>query len=281
MRDWPRYHTVPASAPLGGVMEMPDWIVDDVLVGAKPAAFRLVVFLFRHGRQVTDHATGGRRVYWKGSHQSLCRVVGVSRRSLIDAEAELVEAGVLAVHAKTRPNALHAVSLPYDAPKGGAKFAPVLEADCPPHSGGVDHLKERSSFSSVASDTTTTTARSRVVEVMERLGVTRPASTVSRFGAGLCMAALLELDAANGRKRIENPAGYVFQLLVGGRLCADASDVERFARESAHWAFAVPPHLARVPRAAALLEADGTLDWTETLRAIDAELEARTGVQVG
>jgi len=72
-------------------MQLPDWVVDEVLAPAKPVAFRLVVMLYRHGKPLVDR-NGDRRTYWRGSTQQLARLIGASKRALLQAEAELQDA---------------------------------------------------------------------------------------------------------------------------------------------------------------------------------------------
>lgn len=212
-------------------MELPDWIVDDVLVGAKPASVRLVISLFRHGHTVTDNRTGGQRAYWKGSHQSLCRVVGVGRTALIEAEAELAERGALVVHAKARPKDPHAVSAPYDRPSTSLKFGPVGESDFPPHDGGVE-IKDLS----LALARTITTIPSREKHVITALlgyEVSTPKKWVSRFGVIACERAIANLRTIEERaanQRSGQASGYI--ILRDGESLADAEARERRQRRA-------------------------------------------------
>lgn len=142
-------------------MELPDWVVDDVLRPATPAAFRLVVFLFRHGRQVVD-TNGDRRCYWRGSSAELARLVGLSKRHVLAAEHYLAETGFLAIHNTTRPNAPHAISARYDRPstEGGYFLSPPGEADFVDH-GDASSTPDRSS---IPIDSTTTTSANESAE---------------------------------------------------------------------------------------------------------------------
>jgi hypothetical protein len=117
-------------------MDVPDWIVDDILAGAKPTAVRLTILLLRRGSPQVDR-NGNRRIYWRGPLQSLARIVGCSKRSLLDAEHELVDIGFLTVHGKIFHNAIHALSVPLSRPQRGANFASPAEPENRTHGGGA------------------------------------------------------------------------------------------------------------------------------------------------
>lgn len=194
-------------------MELPNWVVDEVLIAAKPTAFRLAVMLYRHGSPRVG-ADGERRVYWRGSLQQLARFAGASKRSVIDAERELTDAGLLAVHQATRPNSGHAISAPIDR-RSGADFAPRSEAESLPHG---DDQREPFSQDDPGITTTTPEEAEQILHRLTDLRVTNPAGWIARFGAERCDVAL-EILAANRRRGYEprNPAGFLHTLLTSSQ----------------------------------------------------------------
>jgi hypothetical protein len=110
-------------------VELPDWVVDEVLAQAKPSAFRLVVMLFRHGRPQVGHQ-GERRVYWRGSKQQLARLIGASKRSLDEAERELVSLHFLTVHTPVAARFEHAISVPLERERSRLPGVVTMVADC-------------------------------------------------------------------------------------------------------------------------------------------------------
>ena len=182
------------------MMDIPDWIVDEILAGAKPTAFRLTVLLLRHGRPVADH-DGNRRIYWRGSLQSLARLTGVSKRSLLDAERELVESGFLVVHNKTERNSQHSISVPLMRQQdrdergrvGEANFAAPSEPEFRTHDDDVITGQELTSSDHII----TTSEGAKSEPILSRLaahGVTDPRSWIAMYGPHQCVAACDDLD---------------------------------------------------------------------------------------
>jgi len=197
-------------------VELPNWVVDEVLLTAKPTAFRLAIMLYRHGRQVVD-GDGNRRVYWRGSLQQLARLTGARKQALIDAQLELAAAGLLALHETLKPNSGHAISAPYDRP-GGTNFVPPFSFETPPHG---DVKEEPPSHQDNLSPTTTTPGPEEAVRISDRLaelGVSHPRQWLIQFGADRCDTALAIL-ADNRRRGYQprNPAGFLHSLLTSSQ----------------------------------------------------------------
>lgn len=189
-------------------MELPNWVVDDVIAQAKPVPVRIVVMLFRHGRPLVGY-DGGRRVYWRGTTQEFARLVGVSKRALIEGERWLVEAGAIVQHARVHERAPHAISAPFDRPSGD-NLSPLFESAIGTHDGVSpnSHSDPRSVDSN--------TIDSRAVTICHRLrelGVTDPERWLASFGADRAEAAAVAAESAEG---IRNPAAYARYLLDKG-----------------------------------------------------------------
>jgi hypothetical protein len=186
-------------------------VVDTVLVPAKPAALRLTIMLYRHGRPQVD-AHGNRRCYLRGNLAQLGRTAGISRRALVDAIADLVEIGFLTAHGRTHQQAPTGISAPYDDPQAGAKFAPTSEATATPHGG--DRRSPGAPLN--RHETTTTTrapARAKIALALQELGVTDPAFLIDTHGEERCDRALWATDQANRRNTLKNPAGLLVLML--------------------------------------------------------------------
>ncbi len=198
-------------------MELPNWVVDEIIAPAKPVAVRLVLHLYRHGRPVVG-ADGSRRVYWKGSAASLARVCGVSRFRLIEAEAELVEAGFLTVHEPNRAGASHAISAAYDLSQNVTPSRiqdGTHDGDDPDPDPDPDPERDPSSL---AGPTTTITqvpreaGVSRIVTALANAGVSSPNAWLAQFGADACDAVLGHLERVDPGA-VKNPAGWLYRLL--------------------------------------------------------------------
>jgi hypothetical protein len=173
-------------------MELPDWIVDEVLVGAKPTAARLIVIMFRHGDPTVDR-DGLKRSHWRGSLQSLSRIVGCSKRSLLEAEGELVAQGFLKVHGKTAYHSLHSISVAVSKPQVGDKLSPTVVSKSPTHDGDANHHPT----SPVSAVIITTRSRAEEDEICSRLdgfGVSFPRRFLASHGFETCLSACDELD---------------------------------------------------------------------------------------
>jgi hypothetical protein len=192
-------------------VELPDWVVDEVLAPAKPIAFRLTVMLYRHGRPVAGRQ-GERRVYWRGTLAELSRLIGASKPHLIEAERYLAGVGFLRVHERTHNQAPHAISAPLDRPEAGNKLLPALEAKNTPHGGGDPDPSLSQREEEIT--TTTTAAREIICDRLAELGCTTPDAWIARFGPARCEAALALCGTFDG---IRNPAGLVFTLLTSGQ----------------------------------------------------------------
>lgn len=231
-------------------MELPDWLVDEILTPANPTAFRLAVMLIRHGRPVTGE--GGARVYWRGTRQQLARLVGASRPALATAEAELIERGVLDVHRPESRRDGFSVSLALINPR--QDFCPSPEsADAP--IGAADHPILPRYWEVRNTTTTTTTANAwtadEVANLRGELAATgaRDANAWLRlFGPERCHRALYQLEKAAARSDIHNPAGFVYRLLSNGRDLPPAEPVRddleerkrRYGGIETVWPFARP-----------------------------------------
>ncbi len=213
-------------------MELPDWVVDEIIAPANPAAVRLVLHLYRHGRPVVG-GDGNRRVYWKGSQTALARVCGLSRFRLIVAEAELVEAGFLTVHQPNRAGAAHAISAAYDL----SLLVTPLRLGNGTHGGDDPDPDPERDPSSLAGPTTTITQVpreaevSRIVTALANAGVTSPNAWVAQFGADACDAALAHLERVDAVV-VRNPAGWLYRLLQTPGLTAPSSRPSAPAAES-------------------------------------------------
>jgi hypothetical protein len=224
-------------------VNLPDWLVDEVLAGAKPAAFRLAVVLHRHGSARVD-ARGARVLYWRGSLQSLGRLAGLSKPALIEAELWLDEMGALRRHGRVEARAPHAVSVAVDLPfavggkKGGSDFGdggggknflpasepesarsgknflPACEAKSATHGGGGDLDPLPGVDGYLISTTTNTPGAVRILDRLAALGVSDPEGLVAEFGAGRCEAAAA---VAEGQMGLSNPAGFAVSLLRSRR----------------------------------------------------------------
>lgn len=195
-------------------MELPDWVVDEIIRPATPVAVRLVIILYRHGRQVVD-SSGSRRVYWRGSTAELARLTGVSKRHLIAAEHYLADASFLTLHNQTRPNAPHAISARYDRPEtqGGYKLSPLAESENPHHG---DDASNTDPFDQITEEPDTTTTTQAAVTICNRLtdwGVTSPLRWLAQFGTERVTAALAAFEAEHASDA-RNPAGFLYTLLT-------------------------------------------------------------------
>lgn len=205
-------------------MELPDWVVDNVLVQARPTAVRLAVMLYRHGRPQVDRA-GNRRLYWRGSLQALARLTGCSKRSIVDAQRELVELGLVRVHAPNRHRAPQGLSVPC-----GANFSPHAESEVRTHDD--DQEIDRSSLSredQVPITTTESGADFALVEELRELGVTSPEEWLRRWGSDRVDAALAYLEDRRAAGYVaRNAPGLLYTWLCsGGPLPAGAGGSAR------------------------------------------------------
>ncbi len=206
-------------------MEIPDWLVDDVLTPANPTAFRLAVMLLRHGRPVAGN--GGGRVHWRGTKQQFARLVGASKPALAAAEAELVERGVLSVHRPENRRDSYSVSLAlwdqrqHSCHPPESEDAPIAAADHPIHKGlRGDRI------------TGTTTPAPWTAEEIENLlgelaatGARDANAWLRLYGPERCNRALYQLERAETRSQIRNPAGFVYRLLSNGRDLPEAAPI--------------------------------------------------------
>lgn len=195
-------------------VELPTWIVDEVLAPAHPTAFRLVVMLYRHGSQVTG-AGGERRVYWRGSTIELARLIGVSKPHLLRAEHWLAERRFLTLHKRQDHNAPHAISAPYDRPSGNSLLPPsasifdTYDDDLDP-----DPVSDQDRIK----NTTTTRASStkKAVTICNRLaaiGVSIPERWLDNYPHTRIETALAILDNTDPAS-ITNPPGFLHTLVT-------------------------------------------------------------------
>jgi hypothetical protein len=210
-------------------MDLPDWVVDDVLPHRRHAAAMLVICLFRHGSPRVIE--GERRVYLalpRGGHgtgpQTLAGRAHVSKRALDAAIDELMETGLLIDHQATRWGVAGGLSFPVDrparsgfigrslaenwpergatsAPLRGATSAPHFESErgatSAPHHGGGGRSSDLPWDHDRQIFRTTTNARARAEALAGELidlGVNEPNRWLDRYGNEAVDLALARLE---------------------------------------------------------------------------------------
>lgn len=172
--------------------------------------------LLRHGRPVAGE--GGARVHWRGTKQQFARLVGASKPALASAEEELIERGVLQVHRPESRRDSYSVSLAFSGQRQHS--CPSLESEGAHIAAAVhNHLPGEEEISS-----STTTCTPWSGEEVERLrgelaatGARDANAWLRLYGPERCNRALYQLERAEARSQIRNPAGFVFRLLANGR----------------------------------------------------------------
>lgn len=209
---------LPGRAPFGmgararETVQLPTWVVDEVLAPAKPIAFRLVVMLFRHGWDQVG-PDGRRRVWWRGTVPELSRLIGASKPHVIEAERHLAAAGFLTIHERTGTRAPHAISAPVDRPTGN-NLLPVAEPESAHHDD--DLLIPFSPSGREEITTTTPAARETICDRFAAYGVTSPPAWLARFGPARCEEVLDHFESLSP-ERFTNPPGFLYRLLTSGQ----------------------------------------------------------------
>lgn len=199
-------------------MEIPDQVVDE-LRGEAPATRWLLICIYRYGRPVVDHETGGRRVHLKASQRRLERLTGISKRAIVDAQRALLEGGFVRVHAPLRPGAAQSISAPVDR-AGGANFAPPARFGAASHGDGDPDPNSRPQ-GEVITTTIPPGSREEAVQLLHRLqalGLNNAHALIERFGLARCAAATAIVESA---PTATNPPGLLVSLLRSGRQLAN------------------------------------------------------------
>lgn len=234
--DSSRPGRVPFGTPTRGRtnVEIPAWVLLEVLAPAKPSAFRLGVMLYLIGKPVTTSA-GERRLYWNGSQQELARRIGVTKPHIIEAEQYLAAAGFLQIHRPNKPGAPHGLSVPTGEAGHnslpGHNLLPASEPVFPTH--GDDDLQIPVEPGGRFNTTSSKAARGEAVTICNRLadyGVTAPEAWLRRAGPERCTAALDYLDGV-GIDGLTNPAGFLHGI-VHGRAAVPKAPPKKPARGS-------------------------------------------------
>ncbi len=191
-------------------MLIPNWVVDEVLVGASPTAFRLAIMLARHGTRVTEN--GRQEVQWKGQKQSLVRLVGASKTAIMEAQRELCEADLLQVTEPEQARGCFRLTLLLDKSPQNSGPVPEPEPDLSDHDADEYQQGSAAEFINIMN-----IPREHIRERLLFHGVVGADGWLKKFGPVLCMHAILAVEA-DERSEIMNPAGWMYRALTSGRL---------------------------------------------------------------
>lgn len=225
-------------------IQIPEWVIDEVLPYRRHAATMLIIAMYRYGSPLVDPETGARLVSVRMPRRQLAKLARLSERSLDRAITDLVALGELTQHVSPLENSAATLTWPVDharvpisraaklSARGAAKLAAPIVSTVPPNlpplvggGGGPDPDTDPDQGSEIPDPTTTTRARA-IARDLAVLTITEPEDWIARFGIDAVADQLDALEAQHpfgwriedwhGKLRaagIRNPAGLLWKRL--------------------------------------------------------------------